>query len=770
MKNKLKHLISTPFFRLLIIQFFILSAAFLLFLFHRGGSILNFTANDYIYLAGTAAAEPVSIRESSGFTGDFIQTSPLSLKAGSYRLQLFYAATAEQNAIRIYTDQLSDAEKHSVELILASDCHTAAMNLDLPRSVTDLKIAVSYAGAGSLEIMDLSLVSTNARYKRILFYALLICLLLGLLHRFRRSDSSTRAVMLALAGIFAVSCYPLYVDYLVVGHDIPFHLLRIEGIADGLSAGIFPVKIHPVWAKDYGYAAGVLYGDILLYFPALLRRLGFSVQAAYQLFTAAVNLGTVLLSYACFQRMFRSRRLGLLGSFIYTLSYYRLADTYTRAAVGEYTAMMFLPLVMLGFYLIFSGVQKSNWWKYSIVTALGLTGLIQTHVLSCEMAGFCILLVCLILVRKIFRKYTLFSLAGSLTLTLLFNLGFLVPFLEYFSTDLYINSPDWTGNVLPYFQLGGLFPVQLFSIFQHSNGGAWSTMAGVFDEASYGLGIFFLLVIGLFLYLLFAHGRECRAHRNFKAACICFALGCLLAFMSTCHFPWDSIAALNAGAKKLIFSLQFPWRLLAFSTVLLTFTACFSISALFKIHSRDIAGICLMGMLLLMTVNIGWYLFDLVYTVNPYRVYDTAELNTMTLYSGEYLPAGTDTNLIRANLTHMEKGSGIESFQKHGTDITCHIIQIQPGGYVDFPLLYYRHYVCKRTDTGEELPVSAGYNNMVRVTFPNRFDGNIHIYFREPWYWRLSEAVSLLTAGCCLILLAVRSRASVQIIQFSKPR
>ena len=152
------------------------------------------------------------------------------------------------------------------------------------------------------------------------------------------------------------------------------------------------MKLHPLWANGHGYAVGIFYGDAFLYFPAFLRLLGFSIQSAYKMFVALINLGTILCSYYAFRKMFSSKKSGLIGCIAYTLAPYRLMDLYTRASVGEYTAMMVLPLILCGFYMIFHYSKEKFWWKASLLTAFGLTGLIQSHVLSGLMVGFVIIL------------------------------------------------------------------------------------------------------------------------------------------------------------------------------------------------------------------------------------------------------------------------------------------------------------------------------------------------------------------------------------------
>ena len=67
-----------------------------------------------------------------------------------------------------------------------------------------------------------------------------------------------------------------------------------------------------------------------------------------------MTLSTAIIAYYSFGKITASRKLGLLGAALYTLSCYRLVCTYIRASVGEYTAITFLPLVLVGLYNIYT--------------------------------------------------------------------------------------------------------------------------------------------------------------------------------------------------------------------------------------------------------------------------------------------------------------------------------------------------------------------------------------------------------------------------------
>ena len=85
-----------------------------------------------------------------------------------------------------------------------------------------------------------------------------------------------------IAGVFA--SLPVLRDFFVYGHDLAFHLTRIESIKDGLLSGQFPVRVDTAFLNGYGYISSMMYGEALLYIPALLRLCGVSMMASYQAF------------------------------------------------------------------------------------------------------------------------------------------------------------------------------------------------------------------------------------------------------------------------------------------------------------------------------------------------------------------------------------------------------------------------------------------------------------------------------------------------------
>lgn len=196
-----------------------------------------------------------------------------------------------------------------------------------------------------------------------------VVLILGLagwrMRGFNRQGEEEKGVGIfifcVLLGVTVLASYPLFYGMTGPGHDLNFHLYRIEGIKDGLLSGQFPVRLHPTHNHGYGYISSSLYPELFLYFPALLRLLGASPVAAYHIFVFSINGMTAWIMYVCAKGMARSRYAGLLASVLYTLSTWRAVNLYHRAAVGEALAMLFFPLLLYGLYLLLAGDCR-KWW------------------------------------------------------------------------------------------------------------------------------------------------------------------------------------------------------------------------------------------------------------------------------------------------------------------------------------------------------------------------------------------------------------------------
>lgn len=210
--------------------------------------------------------------------------------------------------------------------------------------------------------------------------------------------------------------------WLVLGDDSAFHLVRIEGIKDGLLAGQFPVRLNPLWGDGCGMPTGIFYPDIFLYPFALLRICGIPLSIVWRLFAIAANVLTAFAAWWAFSTYTRSRRAGAVATLFYLAFLYRLINLYARAACGEVLAMAFLPGALVATWLVLR--RDAGYWPAVVFFT---TCVLQSHIITSLLllmadAGM------MLASWKSFRKSEVRRAAGNAALfTFLANLWFYAP-------------------------------------------------------------------------------------------------------------------------------------------------------------------------------------------------------------------------------------------------------------------------------------------------------------------------------------------------------
>ena len=618
-----------------------------------------------------------------------------------------------------------------------------SFNIWLNESVEDFRIELGYGGNGYLLVNGICIKETNA-WKRIQTFILVTFLLLIdsiyiLYHRniLGKITVSKRKIFVGLLIIILFSSYPIFSYYLYDGHDLQFHLMRIQGLKDGLLDGQFPVKIQPGWMNGYGYGVSVFYGDIFLYIPAFFTLLGFPIQTAYKIYMIIVSSVTCLTAYFCFGKMFKDDKVGLLASMLYTLAPYRLSCLYIRGAVGEYTALAFFPLIFYGLYIIVS--EREEKCHEGVMPAIiGFSGLILTHILSCEMVGVVTIVFCLILWRRIIRPKRFLALCKVVLNTVIINLWFIVPFLDYMQGSYKVTERSNEKT-----QTFGLFVGQLFSFFPQGFGDGYSVKERLDPVEIMPLSVGGALIFGAILFVFYWIDNNKDVWEK-KVGKLCLVTSFVLLWMTTIWFPWDKLQDINSVLKFFIQKLQFPWRLLGVITILLTVVCCCLIKLLQKNEKQKAAlCACFLGMMAILTS--GWMLSSMMNKNDVVFVPDKSKLDTFYSIGGEYIPSGTSIGEFKNEVPLLSDNIIMTSYNKvyNNIWISCENNSVE-NGMISLPLLYYKGYIAMDENTKELLEVIAGSNNRVGVNIPSNYHGSIRVKFMEPWYWRVAEIISLL--------------------------
>ncbi|MBP5519423.1 MAG: hypothetical protein J6X84_02430 [Treponema sp.] len=311
---------------------------------------------------------------------------------------------------------------------------------------------------------------------RFIYFEILFLELIGISHLlknylkfFNTSEIENNKKLIIFSIIFIVlfSSLLLLFPGTTLGHDGTFHLMRIDGLADELRRGNIPVRLQSLWLEGYGYPVSIYYCDILLYFPALLRLIGVPLTVAYKIYILGVNFATVLIAYICFKKIFKSTKIGLILSLVFSTAPYRLVDIFIRNAVGEYSAFIFFPIIALAFFKLYTESKENyNFFKIATLLAIGMSGLVLTHILTTEIVIITLIVICLILWKKTFTKNNILCICLAMFETFLICAFFIIPFIDYFfNVSVKISQME-----TQYIQFSGVNFIQLFMFFQNPFG------------------------------------------------------------------------------------------------------------------------------------------------------------------------------------------------------------------------------------------------------------------------------------------------------------
>lgn len=681
----------------------------------------------------------------------YITTPYVDLPRGSYDVTLVYSTddpNQKYSANAKYATYFVVANKQGNRLFPTERERT--YSFFSPTKVEEYQVHVDYSGEGYLFVESVTIRETNDWKNILLFWVVLLSLTVdGILFWYQRTPleckREVRLFVAATAGLVICASTPLLGYFMMDGDDLIVHLNRIEAIKDSLLAGQFPNRVSPYWNNGYGYASAVFYGETLLYVPALLRLVGFTVQDAYKIYVVLINLATALVAYGCFAGILKNKKAAFLGSIAYVLAPYRLVCIYMRGAVGEYTAMLFLPLVFYGLYRICKSAEDEDGRQGWLPLLIGCSGILQCHVISVVIVSLFAGIFCLVFWKRMLRPRGLLQLVKAAAGTVLVSLWFLVPFADYYVHG-YAASP-W--NPLRGGRMGaqGAFLSQMLTLFQDGYGQAYTVMDGsrVAGERNYALGCF-VAVIFFYICLRLYRGRE-RTELTRIGDC-CLGFGLLAAFMSTLWFPWDAIQQMNGIFRMITRNLQFPWRFLGISCLFFALlTGCFAL-LIDRAAGRQASYAVMLLLGLAVWVSADYSMYTYTKSAIPFYYSGEADLDSTGIGAGEYIPADTPIDFAESRDSVSGEGLTIVKEERQGG---THIVTCRNDGNaetdLDVPFLPYRGYRCYDSGTGQELEVRFDVPGKVRVRVPAGYDGTLRVRFEEPWYWRVCEAVSLISVA-----------------------
>ena len=700
------------------------------------------------------------------YTGVFATTRWFDLEPGSYRVSITYVTNGGDGSAS-FVDEIMPAAEYDPVTLSSSRTRTV-FSLWMPYECENAQLKFS-ANGGVMFVTGAEITPTHS-WAYVRFLTLAVFFLLAdwiLLMALRRLPFPIRSVRmrysaLVIAGIVLLACLPLGFDYLVYGHDMSIHLTRIEGLKAGLLSGQFPVRMDPEIANGKGYPFSLMYSDLLLYPAAILRIIGFSLQQVYQLYVLAVTLATALVTRYCLKKIFASEGIALTGTALYVLSAYRLTNVFIRAAVGEYSAMIFLPVVVYGFWRIYTQPKQGSRLAW-LPLAVGFSGLLQTHLLTTEMAGIFAVIFCLVMAKRTFRKPVLPALLRAAGAALVWNLWFLVPMLQYMISEACRISGKYDASTL---RDSAAFLGQIFLMFGQGGGYSESLTMGLSAEMPLTVGT--VLGFGVLLFVLCLADPALRRAEPGATRLGGWTLGfgALAIWMASTLFPWYTIYLNVEWLSKLLGKLQFAWRFLGLATILLAVCACCALAVLRRGKTSWLRPAAVL-LVLLTVIPAGFLTYEVSRNSEVVNYQSLAAIDNLAeqVGGGEYMPYGmADGSLNAWEVTEPTFDDALTvsdyTFGTLEASFACTNTSDQEATAV-LPLFSYPGY---RLTAGDGATLGE-QDGLIAVTLPAGYSGTVQVKFVGFWFWRLADLISLAGIVGTAVFCRRRGRRSVRATQ-----
>lgn len=614
--------------------------------------------------------------------------------------------------------------------------------------VDHMQVEISVLGGDAVRIQRIVLREQRGyRWVRLLGTVLLLGVLDWLLWQIVAAKESTdpalrhrQKVFWCLAGISLLASLPFLSGVsTMTADDLKFHLVRIANVARALQEGQFPVRLLTDMLNGYGYATPLYYCDLFLYLPAVLYNWMLPLQLCYQIYVITVTVLTVGVCYYSLRKIGGQTDSSLVCTAVYTLSAYRLNNVMQRAAVGEYTAMLFLPLVLWGMVSLYTREKPRLWDAMPLV--LGMAGLLMCHVLSLEITFLFLVIFALVAARKTFKPARLVTILQAGVVTIGLGLWFLLPMIQSMLTQhtkvtgrYTVDFQDRGGTLLEMFS-----PVPLLKV----------TVNGVRSTLGAGLLVALLLVVWV---LWQRRALRLQNHRLMTILGYTAGIGGVAVAFSLRCFPWNALFSHfeETFLHKVLGVAQFAWRYLSVATVLLCAAALVALELLHQAKHRFYkpAMACLLAGTLLYTGIFYVQMGEKNSWLNS--IYQTSVADDMYVSNGEY-ELSEDVDYYYGQPRPEQESLQVRWYDK--TDGVAHVTLENTGdtpASVALPIYDYGNYHAV-DDGGNPWPLTTTENALLELTVPGGYAGTFSVYYEEPFLWRVAELISLLTAAGLLV-------------------
>lgn len=536
-------------------------------------------------------------------------------------------------------------------------------------------------------------------------------------------------IIILIAFLFLTKvCFPIFSAF-----DFYFHVERIDLLIKAFVNHEYPVYIDYETLNGYGYLTHAFYPNLTIVPFALIGIFTGHIYA-YKILIYTTTFLCGIFTYKAVNRIFNNTFVASASAILYTFSYYKLLDTYSRAALGETLCFTFFPLVFWGLYEIIKGNPK-KWY----ILAIGMSLIIFSHVTTTLIAAVTIFIILVLFIKPIFNqpKRVLYLIYAGIA-TCLITACFMLPLIEQMGSTTYyyekIATLDINGD-------------SLYTILQGMFGGIYPYVSN--HEFVAGCG--FVITITLFLRIFSSRKDEIVRKADYS-----LLAGAIILFIISSLYPW------NTYPFEKLKMVLFSWRFYIVVCLLFAVSGSVYLYIFLKKRPKFIIGslVFLSLLMCIMIVYSGKDYYKIFSLVNYNHQKATPE-NNYLLYGMEYIPAnmpdppgmfvwerGADSIGVRNSNTHIEEVHRERNVLKFRIDL-------QTPDTLELPLTYYKGYYA--SIDGEKLPVTESNHGLAQI--PASKPGKVEVYYAGTPLMSISWYITIVSViGLIIYIILCRKR------------
>lgn len=565
---------------------------------------------------------------------------------------------------------------------------------------------------------------------------------------FSKNSKTISYIIIILVAI--IVSIPLMKYGMYISHDGDFHISRTIGTIEQLKLGESPLIISR-FSNHLGFGWNLFYppiSTIINVIFAVITNSGIIAIKLFAFLTFAIS-GITMFSFT-YEITKKNKIAAFIAAILYMIAPYRMLNVYTRLAVGEMAAAMFIPLILKGIYLILQGETKKEY-----IFVLGTIGLILSHNITTMLVFLLGLAYLIVNIKSLKEKKVLKTLCISTIIIVLSVLFFEIPILEQKHAA---NYEVFRGKMYTRESVQGhsLSPLQLLM-----KKAPWSNNQMYF---TIGLPILFALVVTP---AAVKRLKDKTIKKNYQ---FFFIAGIVITIISTFIFPWKIM-------PEILLMIQFPWRLLLIIVFCFAVVAGINIGILIDVieektkkNFKNIIPILfvILSIIYSMTFPVGIEnrkINDDFYREEEVidQVWETSKYSSYIEYWPEKAAKAIGYVSYRNPKVLILKGkANIQEENKENGKLKFTINSVEENTSLELPYLYYKGYevIYTKSQTKEKtkLETKESDKGLVEIEIQKNTVGTIEVEYHATNLHKVCMVISFTTIIIYIIYVIIRKK------------